>query len=375
MATTTVHRAENVGSLLRPQWLKDAREQLAAGALPLPEFKRIEDRAVDEAVQLYEEIGLDVVTDGEQRRSFFFSTLTEIVDGLGFANKTPPPAMSWHGADEYRSADDTFSLPVAVTERMQRVRSLATEEFVYARARTQAPLKVTLPSPLCLVALWSAEYSRDAYPDPMGVVEDAVKVLAAEVRELVSVGCTDVQIDAPEIGSLVDPAMRAWYAEAVGIDPDRMLTEGIDLVNELAKTELQRQVRNPRLSRQQRRPLPRERGLRGCFARRRSRGWTPTTTSCSSMTTIAQAASSRCATSRADAVVVLGLVSTKNPVLESDEVVRARIEEAARFFPRDQLALSTQCGFASTSEGNPLSEAEQADKLRLVARVAHYCWS
>ena len=374
MATTTIHRAENVGSLLRPQWLKDAREQLAAGALPLPDFKRIEDRAVDEAVRLYEEIGLDVVTDGEQRRSFFFSTLTEIVDGLGFADKTPPPAMSWHGADEYRSADDTFSLPVAVTERMQRVRSLATEEFVYARARTQAPLKVTLPSPLCLVALWSAEYSRDAYPDPMGVVEDAVRILAAEVRELVSVGCTDVQIDAPEIGSLVDPAMRAWYGEAVGVDPDRMLTEGIDLVNELAKSDASvrfgihvcrgnnagRFLASGGYEAVSARAFPRLDAYDYFMLEHdddRSGGFEPLRDIPSS------------------AVVVLGLVSTKNPELESDDVVRARIEEAARFFPRDQLALSTQCGFASTSEGNPLSEAEQADKLRLVARVAHSCWN
>ncbi len=374
MATTTIHRAENVGSLLRPQWLKDARARLAAGALPLPEFKRIEDRAVDEAVRLYEEIGLDVVTDGEQRRSFFFSTLTEIVDGLGFADKTPPPAMSWHGAEEYRSADDTFSLPVAVTERMQRVRSLATEEFVYARARTQAPLKVTLPSPLCLVALWSAEYSRDAYPDPMGVVEDAVRILAAEVRELVSVGCTDVQIDAPEIGSLVDPAMRAWYGEAVGVDPDRMLTEGIDLVNELAKTNSSvrfgihvcrgnnagRFLASGGYEAVSARAFPRLDAYDYFMLEHdddRSGGFEPLRDIPS------------------NAVVVLGLVSTKNPALESDDVVRARIDEAARFFPRDQLALSTQCGFASTSEGNPLSEAEQADKLRLVARVAHSCWS
>ena len=371
---TTIHRAENVGSLLRPQWLKDARAQLAAGALPLPEFKRIEDRAVDEAVRLYEEIGLDVVTDGEQRRSFFFSTLTEIVDGLGFADKTPPPAMSWHGADEYRSADDTFSLPVAVTERMQRVRSLATEEFVYARARTQAPLKVTLPSPLCLVALWSAEYSRDAYPDPMGVVEDAVRILAAEVRELVSVGCTDVQIDAPEIGSLVDPAMRAWYGEAVGVDPDRMLTEGIDLVNELAKTNSSvrfgihvcrgnnagRFLASGGYEAVSARAFPRLDAYDYFMLEHdddRSGGFEPLRDIPS------------------DAVVVLGLVSTKNPALESDDVVHARIDEAARFFARDQLALSTQCGFASTSEGNPLSEAEQADKLRLVARVAHSCWN
>ena len=374
MATTTIHRAENVGSLLRPQWLKDARAQLATGALPLPEFKRIEDRAVDEAVRLYEEIGLDVVTDGEQRRSFFFSTLTEIVDGLGFADKTPPPAMSWHGADEYRSADDSFSLPVAVTERMQRVRSLATEEFVYARARTQAPLKVTLPSPLCLVALWSAEYSRDAYADPMGVVEDAVRILAAEVRELVSVGCTDVQIDAPEIGSLVDPAMRAWYGEAVGVDPDRMLTEGIDLVNELAKTNSSvrfgihvcrgnnagRFLASGGYEAVSARAFPRLDAYDYFMLEHdddRSGGFEPLRDIPS------------------DAVVVLGLVSTKNPALESDDVVRARIDEAARFFPRDQLALSTQCGFASTSEGNPLSEAEQADKLRLVARVAHSCWN
>jgi 5-methyltetrahydropteroyltriglutamate--homocysteine methyltransferase len=363
MASETVHRAENVGSLLRPAWPKDARAKLASGELSLPDFKRVEDRAVDDAIRLYEDVGLDVVTDGEQRRAFFFSTLTEIVDGLGPAASAAPAAMSWHGAEEYRSGDESFSLPVAVIAPMRRNRSLATEEFVYARARTQAPLKATLPSPLCLVALWSASHSREAYADPMEVVEHAARILREEVRELVAVGCTDIQIDAPEIGTLVDPAMRDWYEHAVGVDPERMLGEGIELVNSVAESaagvrfgihvcrgnNAGRFLASGGYEAVSARVFPRLNGYHYFMLEyddHRSGGFEPLRHV------------------PADAVVVLGLISTKIPRLESDEAVIARIEEASRFFPRDQLALSTQCGFASTSEGSNARPVRVANTRR-----------
>ena len=374
MADNAIHRAENVGSLLRPEWLKTARAQRAAGEISVADFKLIEDRAADEALRLYEDVGLDVVTDGEQRRSNFFSTLTEVVEGLGPSTTIAAPEMHWHGDAAFRSTDDSFPLPAAVVAPMRRVRSLASEEFVYARARTRKPLKATLPSPLCLVALWSSEHSRDAYPEPLDLVAASLAILRDEVRELVAVGCTDVQIDAPELGALVDPAMREWYATAVGVDPDRMLSEGVDLINELAKTDPDVRF-----------------GIHVCRGNNEGRflasgGYDP----------IAERVFPRLAAydyfmleyddDRSGgfeplrhvpetATVVLGLISTKNPALEADEVVRQRIDEAARIVPMERLALSTQCGFASSADGNPLTEAEQTEKLRLVSRVAHACWS
>jgi len=223
------------------------------------------------------------------------------------------------------------------------------------------------------VALWSSTHSREAYPDPMGVVEDSARILREEVRELVSVGCTDIQIDAPEIGALVDPAMRDWYGNAVGVDPDRMLGEGIEFVDSVAQdadgvrfgihvcrgNNAGRFLASGGYEAISARVFPRLHSYDYFMLEyddHRSGGFEP-------LRDVPE-----------HAVVVLGLVSTKIPQLEPDDVVVARIEEAAQFFPRDQLALSTQCGFASTSEGNPLTDAEQVDKLRLVTRVAHACW-
>jgi 5-methyltetrahydropteroyltriglutamate--homocysteine methyltransferase len=282
--------------------------------------------------------------------------------------------MHWHGDAAFRSTDDSFPLPAAVVAPMRRVRSLASEEFVYARARTRKPLKATLPSPLCLVALWSREHSRDAYPEPLDLVAASLAILRDEVRELVAVGCTDVQIDAPELGALVDPAMREWYATAVGVDPDRMLSEGVDLINELAKTDpdVRFGIHVCRGNNEGRflasggydsiaeRVFPRLAAYDYFMLEYdddRSGGFEP-------LRHVPETAS-----------VVLGLISTKNPALEADEVVRQRIDEAARIVPMERLALSTQCGFASSADGNPLTEAEQTEKLRLVSRVAHACWS
>ncbi len=239
MADKAIHRAENVGSLLRPQWLKDARAQLAAGEISVADFKRIEDRAVDEAVRLYEEVGLDVVTDGEQRRSFFFSTLTEIVDGLGFVG---------HDAATGDVLARGRGVPVGGRQlppsgrgdRADAPGALARDRGVRVRARAhpQAPLKVTLPSPLCLVALWSAEHSRDAYPDPLDVVED---VAERSSPPRCASSCASA---APTCRSTPRRSARSstrrcarGTRSAVGVDPDRMLTEGIDLVNELAKSD------------------------------------------------------------------------------------------------------------------------------------------
>jgi 5-methyltetrahydropteroyltriglutamate--homocysteine methyltransferase len=360
-AKTTVSRAENVGSLLRPAYLNEARDEMNAGRLSVAEYKKIEDRAADEAIALNERVGLDVITDGEQRRTFFFSTLTDIVEGLGHAGETPPAPMHWHGSEEYRSEDQTFSLPVAITGKLARRRSLAAEEFTYVRSRTDKPVKITLPSPLCLVALWREEFSREAYPDPMDVVADATRILREEVQELRELGCLDIQIDAPELGTLVDSGMREWYEADVHVSPERMLTEGVDHVNEIPKG-----FDGVRF------------GLHICRGNNAGRF----------LASGGYEAIAPDVFPRVDAydylmleydddrqTVVLGIVSTKNPEMESESSLRARIDEAAELLSLDQLALSTQCGFASTFHGNNISPERQEEKLRLVADLAHKVWS
>ena len=155
------YRAEVIGSLLRPAFLKEARKQWQAGSLSTIEFKRAEDRAVDEAIALQESAGVDVVTDGEMRRTHFIAPLTDVISGV---KEIPAFTRVWRKPHEKdRKAEETKSqVQYAVVEKIRRQRSLTNEEFTYARRRAHLPLKVTLPSPLMMTLRWSPEYSRDA---------------------------------------------------------------------------------------------------------------------------------------------------------------------------------------------------------------------
>lgn len=362
----TIHRANVIGSLLRPAWLKQARFDCAADRLSMSQFKAVEDRAVNEAIALQETAGMDIVTDGEMRRSGFVAPLTDYVEGF---EPIEFDARRWH----FEAGSDTYvRVPVTVTGKLKRMRSLAAEEFTYARGRTARPLKVTLPSPLMLALRWSPEFSTAAYADPFALFADAVDILRAEVRELHGLGCTNIQIDAPELATLVDPDTRKSIYEAQGISTARMLGEGIDMLNAVADAEGVTF------------------GLHLCRGNNAGH-WLAS----GGYEAIAQQVFKRAArypimlleydSARAgtfepladmprDKIVVLGLVSTKSDEMESAATLAQRVEEAARFFPREQMALSTQCGFASVAGGNPIREETQRAKLNLVAEVAHRLW-
>ncbi len=224
----TIFRADTIGSMLRPSFLKEARTAWNAGTFSTPEFKRVEDRAVDEAIALQERSGLEVVTDGEMRRLIFTGTLTEAIDGLA---SVPTPSWRWHKQTPEQDMD--FQIPVCVTGKIRRRRSLATEEFAYARGKTRKVLKMTLPSPLMLSLFWSPEHSTAAYKDPFALFADAVDILRQEVHELAALGCQYIQIDAPELATLVDESQRQATYIARGVSPERMLGEGIDMLNAL----------------------------------------------------------------------------------------------------------------------------------------------
>jgi methionine synthase II (cobalamin-independent) len=366
-----VYRADTVGSLLRPQYLKLARERFEAGQLAAPAYKEIEDRAVDQAIAMQEGAGLDVVTDGELRRHSFIDQLTDAVTGLtpdtgDEGQHIPVPFHSETG--ELKSL---FSIPLSVTSKLGRRRMMTVEEYSYARARARRPVKVTLPSPLMLFLVWSPARSRDAYRDPFELFADGLALMREEAEELARLGCRYIQVDAPDFGQLVDPAQRdAW--EQAGIPAGRVFSEGADLLNDLASV--------PGVTF----------GLHLCRGNYDS-DWI----SAGSYEAISKRLFQRAANYDVllleyddersgsfaalgdvpgDKVVVLGLVSTKFGRMEPADGLAARIEEAARYFPRDQLALSTQCGFASAGPGNAISEGAQENKLRLVGEVAGRVW-
>ena len=361
-----VHRAQTIGSMLRPQFLRDARRVHRRGDLSAADFKRIEDQAVDQALALQERTGIALVTDGEQRRASFVGSLIETTEGLTRSMSVTKP---WHSGDD---EVEQLSLGLVVSGKLRRRRSLVAEEFAYARARTQLPVKVAIPSPMMLAMFWSPTESRAAYRDPFELFIDGAEIIGAEIAELARMGCTEIQIDAPELAIIVDPKARQAAFEAYGIEPRRMLTEGVELLDALADTpgvnfglHLCRGNNDGRwLSRGGYEPIAREVFNR---ARRyssfmleyddeRSGGFAP----------LAEIPS--------DKIVVLGLVSTKRAALEAAEGLLDRIGEAARYFPREQLALSPQCGFASGIAGNPIDAAGQEAKLRLVGEVARHAW-
>ena len=195
------------------------------------EFKWIEDRAVDEAIAQQEAAGVGVITDGELRRSSFLGPLIDAVEGYGPINERIGAQSQWKTEKGEHPVPPTM---VTILGKLRRRRSIAVEEFTYLRARSRLPIKVTLPSPLMLGLLWSPKHSREVYPDPFQLFSDAVEIIRGEVHELTALGCTYIQIDAPELATLVDPNTRQHCFEKQGVSPDRLLSEGIDMLNSVA---------------------------------------------------------------------------------------------------------------------------------------------
>jgi 5-methyltetrahydropteroyltriglutamate--homocysteine methyltransferase len=359
-------RAEHVGSLLRPQYLLEAREALGDGRLSPAAFKEVEDRAVLEVLALQEEVGCPIVTDGELRRESFQSELTAACDGFAGVNIDAWLWGAWH-SDVV--GDLTIERPsdLAVVDRVRPRRRLAAEEFTFLRAHTDRRAKVTLPSPSLFANLWSAERSTGAYPSFDTFMADVTDVFRDEVRELVRLGCTYLQLDAPHYPLLVDPGWRAFY-EARGWPLERWLSYGIELDNAVIDAG-----------------RPATFGFHLCRGNQRSR-WLVA----GGYDAIAAQVFGGIHADRLlleyddersgsfeplrlvpeDRVVVLGLVTTKRPDLEREEDLGSRLRAASRFVGLDRLALGTQCGFATSLGGNFLSVDDQRRKLALIVRVA-----
>ena len=225
--TVRVH-ADVVGSLLRPAELLAAQKQLAAGTLSTAQFKEIEDHAVDEAIALQENAGLEIVTDGEMRRQSFQSQMTAAVDGFGALGLDAFLWGDWYdrqGVHRQRRPDR-----LGVVEKLSRRRYLSADEFVYLKKQTTRIPKVTIPSPTLWANFWSPEYSRIAYPTLDAFLADIVSILREEVTELVCLGATYIQIDAPHYGLLLDVKTRVFY-ENLGWSLNRWLSLGIELDN------------------------------------------------------------------------------------------------------------------------------------------------
>lgn len=362
-------RSDVVGSLLRPPELLEAQRMFAAGELTPAEFKRAEDAAVDWALDLQSSAGMDVVTDGEMRRLSFQSQMTAAVEGFG---EWDLDAFLW---GEWRS-DELGEMrverpPLAVVDRLKRKRFLSAEELTYARGNTDKILKVTLPSPSLFANFWDAERSGDAYPSPQDFLGDVAEILRQEVDELVRLGAIYLQLDAPHYPLLVDPAYRDFYASR-GWPPDKWLEYGLELDNFVigdrpGVTFSFHLCRGNQASRWlvtggydwlAERLFPRIRADRLMLEYDDERSG-----SFEALLAVPE-----------DKVVVLGLVTTKSGRVETVEELTRRIEDAARFVPLERLALSPQCGFATSIVGNALSIEDESRKLATIAATARSVW-
>ena len=364
-------RAETVGSLLRPPELKAARERYAAGDISGAAFKRIEDAAVDEAVRLQEEAGLEVVTDGEMRRVSFQSQLAEAVEGFGEPSIDAYLWGDWRGGEEV--GDKLVARPenLSVVGKLRRRRHLSVEEFVYLRARALRTPKVTLPSPSLFANFWSPEVSAGAYPTLDAFLEDVAEILRQEVAELARLGATYLQLDAPQYPLLLEEKTRRFYEER-GWDLDRWLSRGIELDNHVIGEHsgvtfgfhLCRGNQGSRwLASGSYEEIARE-IFGGIHADRllleyddeRSETFEP-------LRHVPK-----------DKTVVLGLVTTKTGRRETVEELKARVRDAARYFPLEGLAVSPQCGFSTSVVGNAITVEDEGYKLRTLVETAGRIW-
>jgi len=355
--------SEVVGSLLRPTYLAEARKQFEAGQMNAAAFKAVEDRAVNEAIALQESSNIDVITDGELRRYAFYGHL---IDALAGFDKYGGWAIPFR--DE--TGEELVLKRPVVVEKLQWKRSMCAEEWVYLRSRTARPGKVTMISAQQAAAYYDPEKSKSAYPSRDAYLADIVDFSRREVEELIRLGCTYIQIDAPQYAALLDPQMREGYRQR-GNDPDKIIDTCIEMDNAIIRD-------HPGITF----------GMHVCRGNNQSKfyasgDYEPISrifTQTHFHRFLLEYDDSRSGGFEPlrhvpeDRFVVLGLVTTKKPRLETADELRSRIEEASHYLPLERLGLSPQCGFASTMEGNHISPEDQRRKLELVASVVQEVW-
>jgi 5-methyltetrahydropteroyltriglutamate--homocysteine methyltransferase len=363
----TPYRADHVGSLLRPPELLEAHR---AGARDPERLRAIEDRHILRVLARQKESGFDIFTDGELRRRNFMSDFIDAVKGFDHADEV---ARTWQAGST--AAVSASSVTGIVTAKLRQIRRLTAHELPFLRAHSPGAIKMTLPSATQFTAIaYKRGVTDKVYPTPSALLSDIVPIIKAEVQALVAEGVPYVQIDAPRYSYYIDPKWRDYIRSEMGLEPDAALDEAIRADN-ACLADLHR--RGTVLA------------MHLCRGNNRSHWYAEGGYDSIAEKLFGALQVDRFLLEYDDArsgifeplrfiprgkTVILGLVSSKRPELESKRDVIRRIEQAARYVPLENLALSPQCGFASTMEGNLLSEDEQWGKLRLVVETAREVW-
>ena len=363
----TEYRADQVGSLLRPRELLNAREAFQAGSIAANELREHEDRAIRDALRMQEEVGIDVFTDGEMRRDGWMSDVADAVEGFVDQHRM----MHWHKPDG--GTEDEPSRSRIVGAKLRQVRRLTAHEMSFLREHTSRPIKMTMPSPVTLAnSGYEPGVTDQAYPTRAELLADLVEIIRSELKALVNDGVSYVQLDEGFLAYLGEEWRERL--QAMGQDPDRSLAADIAAENACYDA------------------IPRDRltlGIHICRGNSRSR-WVGT----GGYDRLAEQLFNTLHVDRflleydseraggfeplrflpEGKTAVLGLVSTKHGELEDMDELLRRIDEAAKHAPPDQLALSPQCGFASVAEGNLLSRDDERRKLELVVETTRRAW-
>ena len=360
-------RADHVGSFLRPPELLDARERRRKGEITREALRAVEDTAIRDIVRFQEDLGLTGITDGEFRRTYFHIDFLEQLAGIVTKGGI---SVHFHSA----KGDVDFAPPVMhVTGPVRHVKPIQVDDFRYLQSITQRTPKVTIPSPTMLHFRGGREaISREAYPDLEAFFADVAGAYRSEIRALAEAGCRYLQLDDTNLAYLCDEKMREG-ARKRGDDPNELPRRYARLINAAIAGRPPEMTICVHL-------------CRGNFksAWVAEGGYEPVAEVLFNDLAVDgyfleydDARSGDFAPLRfvpKGKIVVLGLVTTKLDQLESKDMLKRKIDEAARQMPLEQLCLSPQCGFSSTVHGNVIARDAQAAKLRLVVDTAREVW-
>jgi 5-methyltetrahydropteroyltriglutamate--homocysteine methyltransferase len=359
------YKADHIGSFLRPAELLQARNSASP-----QELRKLEDIHILRVLEKQRELGFETATDGEFRRRNFMSDFTDAVEGFDLGDAV---SRNWQSGQSVSAVN--ISVTGIVTSKLRQVRPLTGHELPYLKVHSPLPIKMTLPSATQFPAIsFKRGITEKAYKDHSALLGDIVEIMKADLKNLAGDGVKYIQIDAPRYSYYMDPKWREWIRTELLVDPDAALDEAVRADNACLQAARHDGVTL---------------GIHLCRGNNRSHWYAE-----GGYDAIAEKLFGTLEVDRflleyddersgtfaplrfvpKGKTVVLGLVSSKMSRMEDAKELMKRIDEASRYVPLENLALSPQCGFASTAEGNLLSEDQQWAKLNLVVDTARRVW-
>jgi 5-methyltetrahydropteroyltriglutamate--homocysteine methyltransferase len=361
----SLFRADHIGSFLRPPELLEARRTADPERL-----RQIEDQHILRILAKQKELGFEAATDGELRRRNFMSDFTDAVAGFDLADAV---GRTWQAGQS--AAVPVSSVTGVVSAKLRQLQPLTGHELPFLKAHSPLPIKITLPSATQFPAISFKRGVTDKfYKDHSALLWDIVEIMKADLQKLCADGVAYIQIDAPRYSYYMDPKWRSWIKSELQLDPDTAFDEALRADNACFQAARHTGVTL---------------GIHLCRGNNRSHWYAE-----GGYDAIAEKLFSTLEVDRflleyddersgtfaplrfvpRGKTVVLGLVSSKIPRLENPDELARRIDEASKCVPLEDLALGPQCGFASTAEGNLLTEEDQWAKLQLVTKTVHRVW-